>query len=578
MSDVYGGGCVPPIDRAAPRRLAARIRKYGPTSIGGGVGGGCASRSVRRASTPTDRLDTAAMRGVLLALLGAVALSLPAAARRSDQDFEFDDDVEGTARRPRRYLFDPNSPLCRALVCARREQCVLRDERTALCADRARLLRNGDVVVNADSEAAREDDVFYESSAPAPAGGSGSGSGGDERCVGCGSVPRAQFLCGSDNRTYSSLCRLDLHNCVRRPAPPVALACRGFCPCRHRTPDSSEHEEWHRRGRRRGRRPASRAGAGPERRRERPAGATAPAPAPAEPAAEGCAPDKMADRLLDWFSVLMDEAGESPPDRHGFPRDCKPETRWMFAHLDTDGDGMLSSTELYALRHDSRERCLRPFLSGCGAGRAGWCGCLRRATRPCLALARAHAARAAGGYVPACDAAGYYRPSTRGQGGGGIRARLRRGRLLPAQVTYYTGWCGCLRRATRPCLALARAHAARAAGGYVPACDAAGYYRPRQCHAALGVCWCVDAHGQELSGSRGKGAPQCPGEKLSANAISLSNETGEDAQEAQERALDPAPLDAAPAPAPASRGAPADDEDEDALALGAGSGDAELRF
>lgn len=42
---------------------------------------------------------------------------------------------------------------------------------------------------------------------------------------------RASFLCGSDNRTYSSLCRLDLHNCVRRAARPVRLACRGFCPC-----------------------------------------------------------------------------------------------------------------------------------------------------------------------------------------------------------------------------------------------------------------------------------------------------------------------------------------------------------
>ncbi|XP_061710702.1 proteoglycan Cow [Cydia pomonella] len=471
------------------------------------IGGGCASRSVRRASTPTDRVHAAVMRGVLLALLGAVALGLPAAARRLDQDFEFDDDAEGTARRPRRYLYDPNSPLCHALVCARREQCVLRDERTALCADRARLLRNGDVVVNADSEAAREDDVFYESTAPA----GGSGSGGDQRCVGCGSVPRAQFLCGSDNRTYSSLCRLDLHNCVRRPAPPVALACRGFCPCRRRAQDSSDRDEWHHRGRRRGRRPGARDGAGPAgRRRERPAPPAAPPVAP-----EGCAPDKMADRLLDWFSVLMDEAGESPPDRHGFPHDCKPETRWMFAHLDTDGDGMLSSTELYALRHDSRERCLRPFLSGCGAG---------------------------AGLVP--------------------RA----------------GWCGCLRRAARPCLALARAHAARAAGGYVPACDAAGYYRPRQCHAALGVCWCVDAHGQELPGSRGKGAPTCPGEKLSANAISLSNETGEDAQEAQERAREPAergnPAERGDLTEHDARGAPADDED----ALAAGSGDAELRF
>lgn len=30
-----------------------------------------------------------------------------------------------------------------------------------------------------------------------------------------------------------------------------------------------------------------------------------------------CALDKMADRLLDWFSVLMDEAGGVPPPQDG---------------------------------------------------------------------------------------------------------------------------------------------------------------------------------------------------------------------------------------------------------------------
>lgn len=101
--------------------------------------------------------------------------------------------------------------------------------------------------------------------------------------------------------------------------------------------------------------------------------------------------------------------------------------------------------------HDERERCLRPFLSSCGGG-----------------------------------------------GGGLSRA----------------AWCGCLRRAARPCRALARAHATAQAqeGAYVPACDARGYYRPRQCHAALAVCWCVDRHGVERKGSRTKGAPACPGE------------------------------------------------------------------
>lgn len=76
-----------------------------------------------------------------------------------------------------------------------------------------------------------------------------------------------------------------------------------------------------------------------------------------------------------------------------------------------------------------------------------------------------------------------------------------------------------------------------AAGAYVPACDARGFYRPRQCHAALGVCWCVDAHGVEVPHSRTKGAPAC-----------------------------------APHPPPPHHAPPDDDEDAP------GSGDAELRF
>lgn len=38
------------------------------------------------------------------------------------------------------------------------------------------------------------------------------------------------FLCGSDNTTYSSLCRLDYHNCLQ--AAQIKVSCKGFCPCR----------------------------------------------------------------------------------------------------------------------------------------------------------------------------------------------------------------------------------------------------------------------------------------------------------------------------------------------------------
>ncbi|KAF9799100.1 hypothetical protein SFRURICE_008610 [Spodoptera frugiperda] len=461
--------------------------------------------------------------------------------------------------------------LCRSLVCKKREVCVLRDAFTALCATKKDILRRGDVLVAASSAGGAwegdardaggdwerddnsDDDVFYDTSAHDADVDPDLDTEDAKRCVGCGGRARAQFLCGSDNRTYSSLCRLDLHNCVRRGARPVRLACRGFCPCapgaatrasgaagrtsgaasrasgavpraprrRARLRSRPDHyDDWRRR-----KSEASHNEVLPERQTRR----------RLSQGSEGCALDKMANRLLDWFSVLMDEAGATAPPADGFPRDCKPEVRWMFAHLDTDGDGLLSAANLYALRHDERERCLRPFLASCGGGGAGAAG---------------------------------------GAGGAGGVSRAE--------------WCRCLRRAARPCLALARAHAAgAAAGGYVPACDARGFYRPRQCHAALAVCWCVDPHGQELPGSRTKGAPACPGTYDADDAIhadfircpfgSVSLKRKEilyskDGEKSSEGVEGVEGAEGGEGGQSVDSGAPADDED------GAGSGDAELHF
>ncbi|KAJ8957273.1 hypothetical protein NQ318_007837 [Aromia moschata] len=43
-------------------------------------------------------------------------------------------------------------------------------------------------------------------------------------------VVKPIFLCGSDNRTYSSLCRLDYHNCIHHTS--IKVDCKGFCPCK----------------------------------------------------------------------------------------------------------------------------------------------------------------------------------------------------------------------------------------------------------------------------------------------------------------------------------------------------------
>lgn len=51
----------------------------------------------------------------------------------------------------------------------------------------------------------------------------------NRKCKTCSSKKQS-FICGSDNRTYSSLCRLDYHNCVHNTA--TKSACKGFCPCK----------------------------------------------------------------------------------------------------------------------------------------------------------------------------------------------------------------------------------------------------------------------------------------------------------------------------------------------------------
>ncbi|NXJ85897.1 NID2 protein, partial [Trogon melanurus] len=47
---------------------------------------------------------------------------------------------------------------------------------------------------------------------------------------------------------------------------------------------------------------------------------------------------------------------------------------------------------------------------------------------------------------------------------------------------------------------------------HVPQCDEEGRYRPLQCHGSTGHCWCVDAAGQEIAGTRtapGSTPPRC---------------------------------------------------------------------
>uniref|UniRef100_A0A8C8E7R5 Nidogen 2 n=1 Tax=Otus sunia TaxID=257818 RepID=A0A8C8E7R5_9STRI len=75
---------------------------------------------------------------------------------------------------------------------------------------------------------------------------------------------------------------------------------------------------------------------------------------------------------------------------------------------------------------------------------------------------------------------------------------LRWGRLLPAEPVRQLMPCEHERlypRAVPP-------GPSPVGDGHVPQCDEEGRYRPLQCHGSTGHCWCVDAAGQEIAGTR----------------------------------------------------------------------------
>lgn len=80
-----------------------------------------------------------------------------------------------------------------------------------------------------------DDDVFYDSDVVEQEQ--------EENCKSC-PVVRPTFLCGTDNRTYSSVCRLDYHNCIH--ATQIRQLCKGFCPCKptSRTTGGSADSQW----------------------------------------------------------------------------------------------------------------------------------------------------------------------------------------------------------------------------------------------------------------------------------------------------------------------------------------------
>uniref|UniRef100_A0A4W5PNL2 Thyroglobulin type-1 domain-containing protein n=1 Tax=Hucho hucho TaxID=62062 RepID=A0A4W5PNL2_9TELE len=53
----------------------------------------------------------------------------------------------------------------------------------------------------------------------------------------------------------------------------------------------------------------------------------------------------------------------------------------------------------------------------------------------------------------------------------------------------------------RPKTPCERARDAAIIGAYIPTCDHAGQYTPKQCFGSTGYCWCVTITGQKIQGT-----------------------------------------------------------------------------
>ncbi|XP_011502703.1 PREDICTED: testican-3 [Ceratosolen solmsi marchali] len=403
------------------------------------------------------------------------------AKRKFDGDFEFAEDDSRVSRfnDKKKWMHVPNNELCLPLNCKKSEVCLLEDTFTAVCVSKTEFYKSRSIVISKSKleqhqihmdTSAEIDDAFFDSE-------DDDDDQDETKCQQC-PVSNPVFFCGSDNRTYSSICRLEYHNCIHRSN--VRINCMNFCPCKdskhmhlrrlqlqHQskksykltfTPKNFNYDNHHyqyvkySKGNKynakylvdkimKKQNLPLQSNRLPQNSKE--------CPSSSKPA--------MANRLLDWFSVVIADSKhqqQRSKSKGHFPIGCQTEVQWMFGHLDTDNNGKISLLELYGLEHDQNEPCLKPFLD-------------------------------------ACD--------------------------INSDV-FVSGpeWCGCFSKAERPCAVMRR----RASPEVTPNCDSRGYYQSTQCHQRLNLCWCVDQHGIEFAGTRTRGLkPNCDSivNKISSN-------------------------------------------------------------
>ncbi|CAG7823947.1 unnamed protein product, partial [Allacma fusca] len=460
--------------------------------------------------------------------------------------------------------------LCQALKCKKKELCLLEDEFTAVCVSKKELHKSGDVIVpksklkmetsklEEDSKEYDEDedydsdyddddtdsneDMFSASNkldsksfqsamtsnivSSVGSASSGSASSNYKSCTPC-PVVKPTFLCGSDNRTYSSLCRLDYHNCIQTSQ--VTVACKGFCPCKvqdellekkqaeadrknrfmqkyKKTVKLEQEQGKLNKSRQKFSKNSYSNGNALKQSNQDSNGIFSNNNNNIEFSSVSAAPfnslapnkDRYYSKNKDYMSMMNKKISSDKQRSHNdvvntkpiLPRDCNEDA------LESMGNRLLDWFSV--VMADTQKRKLNRRRSNNQVHFPGECKAEvqwmfqhlnsdednQLSLQELFDLENDRNEKCIKPFIDRCDAD-------------------KDIFISPDE------WCKCFAKSDRPCTAVRRKTGNGLLGSYTPQCDADGYYKSMQCHTSIGLCWCVDKHGVEFANTRTRGKPNC---------------------------------------------------------------------
>ncbi|XP_058983009.1 proteoglycan Cow isoform X1 [Musca domestica] len=417
---------------------------------------------------------------------------------------------------------------------------------------------------NNDDIESKEDDVFYESNAGLDNKNANNDDEEDEdNCKPC-PVAKPTFLCGNDNRTYSSLCRLDYHNCIH--ATSIRIACKGFCPCK----DNINEKRLQRLNERQNAFNAKYKKTMEQQQEKQ-----------QQQYKENSNNNIISSSNNNEFNTIMDDKDDNnrhynhinsqftftpeeikydnkhykylkytaykkdnqqyQEDKHkirGYNEVIEKPQKYQKNNNLNNGISHSSSSRSSGYPSKSPE-CKPQQLTAIGNRLLDWFSVIMADSKK----RRQHSQKSKAHFPPACKTEakwmfGHLDLNNDGylslqemydlehdQNERCIKPFIDTCDLDQDNSINTREWCRCFEKTDRPCAAVRRRIAGDFAGeigAYAPDCDVQGFYKPTQCHNSVGVCWCVDKHGVEFANTRTRGKPNC--ESVVNNASSLTSD------------------------------------------------------